>query len=191
MSANLLANFAPAEKKNPAQFDEDSTRRRSEDLPISAPGHKLPAASKKTARIPRIAESVDLKENIETILPKAVSDLRPDGDSAWTETRPFSEFSTRWTSFMRPAQLAVCRAIWEMTYAIGQSECFSSMTRLAAAANLSERQCYRSVDQLERRGFVERIETFNTAKTKGTIFILHAQPIQSHLKRKRIYHIGE
>lgn len=187
MSANLLASFAPAEKKELTEIDEDSNRRQSDKPQSSSQRPKSPVATKNTVRVPRVVESINFKENIE-----ADSTSYPQRNAVpnWTETRPFSEFSSRWTPFLRPAQLAVCRAIWDMTYAIGQTECLSSMAKLATAAKLSERQCYRSVEQLERRGFVERPEVFNTAKTKGTVFILHTLPIQPHLKRKRIYHVG-
>jgi hypothetical protein len=188
MSANLLANFAPAERKTSAQ--KEGISHQSADPPSQTRPHKLPVVEK-IPPIPRDVDPASLKESTTVNSERIALDLQDDADLDLVAERPFSEFSTRWTPFLRPAQMAVCKAIWGMTYAIGQRQCFSSMAKLAAAANLSERQCYRSVDQLEQRGLVERPEIFNTATTKGTIFILHTLPVLAHLKRKRIYHVGE
>lgn len=189
MSADLLANFAPAEKKKSAQNQASGLQSR--DSQSQPQPHRLPVAPKEPAQIPRAIEPAGPKENIVLSPGPIASDLWHDADSNQAEEHPFSEFSARWEPFLRPAQMAVCRAIWNMTYAVGQSQCFSSMAKLAAAANLSERQCYRSVEQLEQRGLVERPEIFNTATTKGTVFILYTLPVQPHLKKKRIYHVGE
>src|SRR5215208_4463308 len=43
----------------------------------------------------------------------------------------FAEFSRRWSPILRSGQMGVCRALFEMTYAAGLTECFTSMPRLA------------------------------------------------------------
>ncbi|HEX8560755.1 MAG TPA: hypothetical protein VF668_21860 [Pyrinomonadaceae bacterium] len=102
----------------------------------------------------------------------------------------FAEFSRRWSPILRSGQMGVCRALFEMTYAAGQAECFTSMPRLAEAAGLKERQCYNVVGQLELLGFIERPEIFNTSTQKGTIFRLYMEPRPATSKAERLYHIG-
>jgi hypothetical protein len=102
----------------------------------------------------------------------------------------FAEFSRRWSPILRSGQMGVCRALFEMTYEVGQAECFTSMPKLAEAAGLKERQCYNVVGQLELLGFIERPEVFNTSTQKGTIFRLHMEPRPPASRTERRYHIG-
>jgi hypothetical protein len=102
----------------------------------------------------------------------------------------FAEFSRRWSPILRSGQMGVCRALFEMTYELGQTECFTSMPKLAEAAGLKERQCYNVVGQLELLGFIERPEVFNTSTQKGTIFRLHMEPRPPTSRAERRYHIG-
>jgi hypothetical protein len=101
----------------------------------------------------------------------------------------FGEFAKRWAPILRSGQMSVCRILFEMTYAIDQTECFTSMPRLAAAAGLKERQCYNVVAQLELLGFIERPDIYNTPIKKGTVFRLHLSP-QGPSDSNRRYHIG-
>lgn len=105
-------------------------------------------------------------------------------------TYSFGDFSKRWSSILRSGQMSICRALFEMTYALGETECFTSMPKLAAAAGLKERQCYNVIGQLEQLGFIERPEIFNTPTQKGTIFRLNLEPRSPSLSPQRRYHIG-
>src|ERR1043165_3751653 len=96
----------------------------------------------------------------------------------------FAEFSRRWSPILRSGQMSVCRVLFDMTYEVGQTECFTSMPKLATAAGLKERQCYNVVAQLELLGFIERPEIFNTPTKKGTVFRLFLSP-QTPGERKR------
>lgn len=102
----------------------------------------------------------------------------------------FADFSKRWSSILRSGQMSVCRAIFEMTHAVGETECFTSMPRLAAAAGLKERQCYYIISQLEMFGFIERPAIFNTSTQKGTVFRLNLEPGLPNTRSLRRYHIG-
>ena len=102
----------------------------------------------------------------------------------------FGEFSKRWSPILRSGQMSVCRVLFEMTYQVGQTECFTSMPKLAAAAGLKERQCYNVIAQLELLGFIERPEIFNTPTKKGTIFRLFLSPQTPGAGSNRRYHIG-
>lgn len=101
----------------------------------------------------------------------------------------FGDFSKRWSPILRSGQMSVCRVLFEMTHALGQTECFTSMPKLATAAGLKERQCYNVVAQLELLGFVERPDIYNTPTKKGTVFRLYLSP-QSSTGSGRRYHIG-
>jgi hypothetical protein len=105
-------------------------------------------------------------------------------------TVSFGDFSKRWSPILRSGQMSVCRVLFEMTYEVGQTECFTSMPKLATAAGLKERQCYNVVGQLELLGFIERPEIFNTPTKKGTIFRLFLTPQSPAAGSNRRYHIG-
>jgi hypothetical protein len=113
-------------------------------------------------------------------------DAKPDTENASS----FGDFAKRWAPILRSGQMSVCRILFEMTYAVGQTECFTSMPKLAAAAGLKERQCYNVVAQLELLGFLERPDIYNTPTKKGTIFRLYLSP-QAPSGSRRRYHIGE
>lgn len=101
----------------------------------------------------------------------------------------FGDFAKRWSPILRSGQMSVCRVLFAMTHAVGQTECFTSMPKLAAAAGLKERQCYNVVAQLELLGFVERPDIYNTPTKKGTVFRLYLSP-QAPSGSSRRYHIG-
>lgn len=103
----------------------------------------------------------------------------------------FGDFSKRWSPILRSGQMSVCRVLFELTYGVGEAECFTSMPKLAAAAGLKERQCYNVVAQLEQLGFIERPEIFNTPTKKGTVFRLFLTPRDLLSGANRRYHIGE
>ncbi|HEV7891996.1 MAG TPA: hypothetical protein VGP08_15230 [Pyrinomonadaceae bacterium] len=102
----------------------------------------------------------------------------------------FGDFSKRWAPILRSGQMSVCRALFDLTYGAGRTECFTSMPRLAEAAGLKERQCYNVVAQLELLGFIERPEIFNTPTKKGTVFRLFLTPQTPTFGLNRHYHIG-
>jgi hypothetical protein len=105
-------------------------------------------------------------------------------------TQAFVDFEKRWSPILRSGKMRICRVLFEMTHALGQSECFTSMPKLAMAAGLKERQCYNVVAQLELLGFIERPDIYNTSIKKGTVFRLHLSP-QSLAGSNRRYHIGD
>lgn len=96
----------------------------------------------------------------------------------------------QWRPFLSEAQMCVLEALYNMTHAKGDSECLTSMPKLAAAAGVSERQTYNVVKELERNGFIERPETFNTPTKKGTVFRLFLSR-QTTPSPERRYHFGD
>jgi hypothetical protein len=96
----------------------------------------------------------------------------------------------QWKPFLSEAQMCVLEALYKITHAKGVAECLTSMPKLAAAAGVSERQTYNVVKELERNGFIERPETFNTPTTKGTIFRLLLSR-RTTPGPKRRYHFGD
>jgi hypothetical protein len=121
-----------------------------------------------------------------------VNTVTPKPAAARDRLQPasFGDFSRRWAPILRSGQMSVCRVLFEMTYAMGEAECFTSMPKLAAAAGLKERQCYNVVAQLELLGFIERPEIFNTPTKKGTVFRLFLSPQTPAAESNRRYHIG-
>jgi hypothetical protein len=135
---------------------------------------------------------VPKKEAINTPAPEIAGVSPAVSSEASGEASPitFAEFSRRWSPILRSGQMGVCRALFEMTYEAGLTECFTSMPRLAEAAGLKERQCYNVVGQLELLGFIERPEIFNTPTQKGTVFRLNLEPRPPSDRAERRYHIG-
>ena len=135
---------------------------------------------------------VQKKEAINTPAPEIAGVSLTGTLEAIGEAPPiaFAEFSKRWSPILRSGQMGVCRALFEMTYEAGLTECFTSMPRLAEAAGLKERQCYNVVGQLELLGFIERPEIFNTPTQKGTVFRLNVEPRSPSDRAERRYHIG-
>lgn len=137
--------------------------------------HQFPAPDKPMDTTPaKTATGVVRQLNIKTVTGDAHS---------------FGDFAKRWAPILRSGQMSVCRVLFEMTYALGQTECFTSMPKLATAAGLKERQCYNIVAQLELLGFVERPDIYNTPNKKGTVFRLYLSP-QAPTGSSRRYHIG-
>lgn len=115
----------------------------------------------------------------------------PKAEAAVAAAPPaFEKFYQRWALLLKAGQMSVCRVLFETTYALGQSECFTSMPKLAAAAGMKERQCYNVVGQLEQLGFIDRPEIYNTPLKKGTVFRLHLSPQSNFSEGDRRYHIG-
>lgn len=102
----------------------------------------------------------------------------------------FKEYFSQWRPFLSEAQMCVLEALFNMTHALGISECLTSMPKLSAAAGVSERQTYNVVKELERTGFIERPETFNTATKKGTVFRLLLNRRTTPGPERR-YYLGE
>lgn len=96
----------------------------------------------------------------------------------------------QWRPFLSEAQMCVLEALYNLTHAKGVSECLTSMPKLAAAAGVSERQTYNVVKELERTGFIERPETFNTPTKKGTVFRLLLSRRTTPGPERR-YHFGD
>jgi hypothetical protein len=156
-------------------------------LEPKAPQSRRDTPVKKIAGVPP-----SKRETIDTpaISGAGVSAVNKEAASVEPAPGGFAEFSRRWSPILRSGQMGVCRALFEMTYESGQTECFTSMPRLAEAAGLKERQCYNVVGQLELLGFIERPEVFNTSTQKGTIFRLHLEPRPPASRTERRYHIG-
>jgi hypothetical protein len=94
----------------------------------------------------------------------------------------------QWRPFLTEGQMCILEALYDMTHAKGTDTCMSSMPKLAAASGVSERQTYNVVKELERHGFIERPETFNTPTKKGTIFRLHLNRRATLTVPDRHYH---
>ncbi len=117
---------------------------------------------------PPVAESEGMASPPEEIIGRAeaVEEI-PSPDAG-----AFDLHFGQWRPFLSEAQMCVLEALYNMTHARGVAECLSSMPKLATAAGVSERQTYNVVKELERNGFIERPETFNTPTKKGTVFRL-------------------
>lgn len=152
----------------------------------SASPNQGPTPAKSIAEVSQFSAPDKLTDTTPAVISTGVSHLPVENQD--TE-HSFGDFAKRWSPILRSGQMSVCRALFEMTYALGQAECFTSMPKLAVAAGLKERQCYNVVAQLELLGFIERPDIFNTPTKKGTVFRLYLSPqMASGIGRR--YHIG-
>lgn len=103
----------------------------------------------------------------------------------------FEAIFGQWRPFLSEAQMYILEALYNMTHAVGIDRCLTSMPKLAAAAGVSERQTYNVVKELEKHGFIERPETFNTPTKKGTIFRLNLTRQTTPTGANRRYHYGD
>ena len=146
---------------------------------------------KKVAGVARPAESPAPARTIAGVVGHTAIQPPARPSPAPSASVSFGDFSKRWSPILRSGQMSVCRVLFEMTYGVGETEYFTSMPKLAAAAGIKERQCYNVVAQLEQLGFVERPEIFNTPTKKGTVFRLFLLPQERPTGSNRRYHIGE
>lgn len=89
----------------------------------------------------------------------------------------FTLFKQKYGQLLGAARSAICEAIYNLSYGLGQTECFYSASKLAEATGFSDRYIFKLVGQLEALGFIEKVGIFNTATKKGTTFRLHLEPI--------------
>lgn len=114
-------------------------------------------------------------------------DAQPTSQLRRSRSVAFEEHFGQWRPFLTEGEICVLEALFNMTHALGSDHCLTSMPRIAVAAGISERQTYNVVKGLEKYGFIERPETFNTATKKGTIFRLHLTRL-THPGADRRYH---
>lgn len=97
--------------------------------------------------------------------------------STASQTQLFETFANRWKRYLYPGQLAVMRALYELTFSQGTTECFTRYSELASATKMSRRNCINVMNSLADRGFVERLEIRNDATGKGIRLRIHLDPI--------------
>ena len=115
--------------------------------------------------------------------PKAHNTLPPTtqevAESLPSDAQPgsFSEFANRWKRYLYPGQLAVMRALYDLTIPHGTSECFTRYSELAASTKMSRRNSIHVMNSLVERGFVERLEVRNNMAGKGIRLRIHLNPL--------------
>lgn len=143
---------------------------------------------REAATVPEVAADVE-----EGPTPTPENEVRRE--EVLEETAPegggnFDAHFGQWRPFLSEAQMCVLEALYNMTHARGVAECLTSMPKLAGAAGVSERQTYNVVKELERTGFIERPETYNTPTKKGTVFRLLLSRRTTPGPERR-YHFGD
>ena len=154
-------------------------------------------SAKATTAVPASVPEVHT-EPIITVLPSSTSDsprplkaaatvktqLAPQPKNALTtgmisasdKTTQYEDFARKWRMYLYPGQLAVMRILYELTYAVGATECFTRYSEIARATKMSRRNSINVVNSLVNRGFVERLEVRNDASAKGIRLRIHLEP---------------
>lgn len=125
---------------------------------------------------PAVAPS-NKEKKVRTPKAKAAKESRQAKRLVVGQDATFSLFKQKYGQLLGQTRTAICEAIYDLSYGLGQSECFYSASKLAAATGFSDRYIFKLVGQLESFGFIEKVEIFNTATKKGTTFRLHLEPI--------------
>jgi DNA-binding MarR family transcriptional regulator len=97
--------------------------------------------------------------------------------SARDESTQYEDFARKWKMYLYPGQLAVMRILYEQTYAVGVTECFTRYSEIARATKMSRRNCINVVNSLANRGFIERLEVRNDASAKGIRLRVNLEPV--------------
>ncbi len=96
--------------------------------------------------------------------------------SAIDKPTSFEDFARKWKMYLYPGQLSVMRILYESTYAVGVTECFTRYSEIARLTKMSRRNCINVVNSLVYRGFIERIEVRNDASAKGIRLRVYLEP---------------
>jgi hypothetical protein len=166
--------IASAKASSDLHLSENESRAEIRNKPESEAaivGEVTPASE--TARVEPLQIFKELKGQVEAPREENLSALPVKQERPRARSAAFEDHFGQWRPFLTEGQMCVLEALYDMTHAKGIDSCMSSMPKLAAASGVSERQTYNVVKELERHGFIERPETFNTPTKKGTIFRLH------------------
>ena len=172
------------EKQQSSEVDKESSHISAEDFP---PREATPASSSEV-RVADIPLPIGPEESTErsepTSQPEAEASPKPEAvvpagaTPADSQHILFTEFADRWKRYLYPGQLAVMRALYELTFPNGTSECFTRYSALAASTKMSRRNCINVMNSLVDRGFVERLEIRNDASGKGIKLRIHLEPLR-------------
>jgi len=90
----------------------------------------------------------------------------------------FQAFVERWKPGLHRGQLKMCGVLFNMTYAVGRTDCETSFSVLMHESGLSRRQSFQVISELEKMGFVERLTTpkHSTRKGTGSNIRFHLEP---------------
>ncbi len=108
---------------------------------------------------------------------KARTELDKQQYTSTTRGQDFDYFKRKYERLLGNAQMIICEAVYNLSLGLGNPDCFYSIGKLAQETGFTERYIFRLVGQLEALGFIEKVETFNTATKKGTVFCLHLEPL--------------
>jgi DNA-binding MarR family transcriptional regulator len=87
------------------------------------------------------------------------------------------DFARKWGGYLYTGQLSIMRVLYSRTIAVGNNECITSYADLAAATNMTRRNCIRVVQSLVQKGFIEQLQTMNDSTHKGMRLSLHLEPL--------------
>jgi len=172
------------DQKLPSEIDTESPHISAENPSPRGVTHAF-SAEVRVANLPSAIGQEETSERSElTSRPESEASPNPEaGISAGTTAADsqhiqFTEFAAKWRRYLYPGQLAIMRALYELTFPHGTSECFTRYSALAASTKMSRRNCINVMNSLVDRGFVERLEIRNDATGKGIKLRVHLDPLR-------------
>ena len=182
---------APAEEDpaaEPPRAESGATRQAAEAAPATT--RMRPRPQGEPASVVRLDEA-----RAESRQPAAATgEARVEKSAPAASPTPMTldEFVARWGFVLRSGgrvgKLRICAVLYENTYGAGRDTFFTSYEKLARLAGLEKKQCAINVKQLERLGFIERLNIYNTATKQGTEFRLHLEQLPPSARRPPRHH---
>ncbi len=161
----------PEERRDESSATDQSSVMKAPEKAVTT---SLPSSQTSASRTFKTAAAAIHSEPQAFPQPKAVAKAPPLSPSQ--NSTPYEAFARKWKMYLYPGQLAVMRILYEMTFAVGTTECFTRYSELARATKMSRRNCINVVNSLANRGFIERLEVRNDASAKGIRLRVHLEP---------------
>lgn len=167
-----------------SQTPVSSPREKRQDKPATTAQTLVAELSEKKELASRLPSTITSSQPSKVDAAADKSELPPRSKAAETrlvtasdESTPYEDFARKWKMYLYPGQLAVMRILYEQTYAVGVTECFTRYSEIARATKMSRRNCINVVNSLANRGFIERLEVRNDASAKGIRLRVNLEPV--------------
>ena len=84
----------------------------------------------------------------------------------------------RWKGFYRlkEGEISALSSLFRLSHALGSSECYVKMHKLAEASNLTYRYCQKVIRSLEQLGWIVKIKDYDASTQMGVLYQINQKP---------------
>lgn len=100
----------------------------------------------------------------------------------------FEDFENSFRKRLSKSQLRICKVLFRMTYAIGATSCLIRVNDLMEQAQVKRRNLFLSLKELEKAGFIERGDIYNTPTKRGMKISFYPAPRIRKTPALRTFH---